>query len=89
MEASVPVPIRQLQGFKRIYLEAGETTTVSFTLTPYQLALVDEAGRRLVEPGEFQISVGGRQPMAGDEAGEGSEVLLGTVTVVGEPTEVR
>ena len=68
VEASVPVPIRQLVGFKRVHLEPGETQTVSFTVEPEQFALVDDAGERVIEPGRFRISVGGRQPRASDLA---------------------
>jgi beta-glucosidase len=64
VEASVPVPIRQLVGFGRVHLEPGETQTLSFTLQPDQFSLIDDAGQRTVEPGRFQIAVGGRQPTA-------------------------
>ena len=86
--ASVPVPIRQLQGFERIHLEPGETKRVTFTLTPRQLSLIDDEGRRVIEPGEFQVAVGGRQPRPEDLMGEGTAVLIGTFEVVGEVTEV-
>lgn len=86
--ASVPVSIRQLQGFKRIHLALGEKKQVTFTLTPRQLSLIDEEGRRVIEPGEFQVAVGGRQPRPEDLARKGAEVLIGTFEVVGEVTEV-
>jgi beta-glucosidase len=60
--ASVPVPIRSLTGFKRIHLKPGEKLPVSFTLTPRQLSVITDDGRRIVEPGVFQIWVGGKQP---------------------------
>jgi len=60
--ASVPVPIWQLAGFKRVHLDPGQKQTVTFTLTPRLLSLIDGEGRRVVEPGEFQIAVGGHQP---------------------------
>jgi beta-glucosidase len=62
VEASVPVPIRQLVGFTRVHLEPGETRTVSFTVEPEQFAVIDDAGQRVIEPGRFRLSVGGRQP---------------------------
>lgn len=63
-EASTPVPIRNLRGFHRVRLGPDETATVTFTLTPEALSFVDEGGQRLIEPGEFQITVGGGQPGA-------------------------
>ena len=82
--ASVPVPIRQLQGFERIQLLPGETKTVTFALSPRQLSLIDSDGRRVVEPGEFRISVGGCQPESKDFAGEAKSTLIGSFEVSGE-----
>ncbi|MDR0765512.1 MAG: glycoside hydrolase family 3 C-terminal domain-containing protein, partial [Odoribacteraceae bacterium] len=57
------VPIRSLQGFARVYLEAGETRRVTFSLSPRQLARVD--GDHLVtDSGLVRLSVGGGQPSA-------------------------
>jgi beta-glucosidase len=84
LKASAPVPIRQLQGFRRIHLAPGERQAVRFTLSPRQFALVDAQGRYLVEPGEFTISVGGRQPMGLADTG----VLQTNIQVTGETVEV-
>jgi hypothetical protein len=62
VEASVPVPIRSLQGLKRVFLDPGERQSVSFTLTPQQLSVIDGERQCVVEPGVFEISVGGKQP---------------------------
>ena len=86
--ASVPVPIRQLQGFERIHLASGQAKTVTFALTPRQLSLIDDEGRRAIEPGEFQVAVGGHQPRPEDLAREVAEVLIGAFEVTGEVTEV-
>jgi beta-glucosidase len=61
-DASVPVAIRSLKGFQRVVLQAGETKTVSFLLTPLQFSLIDAENKKIVEPGMFTISVGGEQP---------------------------
>jgi hypothetical protein len=82
--ASVPVPIRQLQGFERVHLAPGETKTVAFTLTPRQLSLIDDEGRRVIEPGGFQIAVGGHQPGAEDFVDTGTSILIETFEVIGE-----
>jgi len=62
VEASVPVPIRSLRGVQRIFLEPGERRSVTFTLEPRQLSLIDAGWERVVEPGVFEVSVGGKQP---------------------------
>jgi beta-glucosidase len=60
--ASAPVPIRTLVGFDRLSLRPGEKRTVTFTITPRQMSLIDDNGKRVIEPGEFAITVGGGQP---------------------------
>jgi beta-glucosidase len=60
--ASVPVPIRSLAGTRRVFLKPGEKRHVSFTLSPTQMSLIDDNGKRVIEPGEFRISIGGEQP---------------------------
>ena len=61
-KASTPRPIVQLEGFERIHLKKGETKTVRFTITPRQLSLINDKDQRVVEPGWFTVSVGGKQP---------------------------
>ncbi|MGA3170752.1 MAG: glycoside hydrolase family 3 N-terminal domain-containing protein [Chthoniobacteraceae bacterium] len=60
--ASVSTPVVELGGFERVSLKKGETKRVSFSLTPYQLSLLDENMIRRVEPGTFRIHVGGVCP---------------------------
>ncbi|MFH1198175.1 MAG: glycoside hydrolase family 3 C-terminal domain-containing protein [bacterium] len=66
-ESSVTVPIHSLQGFKRVHLAPGEKQVVEFVLSPKQISVIQsgvETGDivRVVEPGIFEISVGGIQP---------------------------
>jgi beta-glucosidase len=67
--ASVKTRVMELKDFERINLKPGETKKVSFTLTPYQLSLLNEKMDRAVEPGVFKIMVGGKSPSyrAGDK----------------------
>ncbi len=81
LAASAPVPIRSLQGFKRIHLQPGESQTVSFTLTPRQLSLIDSQFKRVVEPGDFEIAVGGMQPGAQSSS---TETLTAKFSVTGK-----
>jgi len=90
LKASVPVPIRSLAGFRRIHLNAGEKPQVEFTLTPRQMSLIDEGGRRVVEPGEFMIEVGGKQAgFHGTADADTTSVLSAQFEVIGEVTEVK
>jgi beta-glucosidase len=57
--ASVTRPVKELKAFRRVSLRPDETKTVSFTLNPDQLAFYDLRMKRVVEPGLFQIYVGG------------------------------
>lgn len=78
VEASVPVPIRSLAGFKRIFLKTGETTTMDFVLKPDQLSLITDNGERIVEPGIFEIYIGGGQP---GNCGITSQVVSGKILI--------
>jgi beta-glucosidase len=61
-EASVPVPVRSLAGVRRLFLKPGERQTVSFSLSPRQMSVITDDGKRMVEPGQFVFSIGGKQP---------------------------
>ena len=87
--ASVPVPIRNLAGVKRLFLRPGERQSISFTLIPRQLSIIDGQGRRVIEPGEFLVSVGGKQPgFKGRAEAETTEVLSSRFRVAGKVTEI-
>ncbi len=57
-------PIRALQGFKRVHLNPGMQSTVTFKLSDRQLSVVDEKGSRRIVPGTVKIWVGGGQPVS-------------------------
>jgi beta-glucosidase len=56
--ASMPRPVKELKGFKRIGLQPGEKTRVEFKIDKESLAFYDADYRWLVEPGEFEVAVG-------------------------------
>ncbi|HEX7312476.1 MAG TPA: glycoside hydrolase family 3 C-terminal domain-containing protein [Pyrinomonadaceae bacterium] len=90
VEASAPVPLRALKGVRRVHLKAGERRRVGFTLTPRDLSLVDERGRRRLEPGEFRVSIGGKQPgFTGAADAATSGVVSGGFNVTGKTIEIR
>ena len=56
--APVSTPVKRLRGFERVALGAGETKTVTFTLTPEDLQLLNVDMHWQVVPGDFEIMVG-------------------------------
>jgi beta-glucosidase len=87
VETSLPAPIRSLRGFQRVHLAPGRRKTVRFTLTSRDLATVNEDGKRIVEPGLMELSVGGGQPGArGTE--EGRNLLTSRFEVTGKTVDV-
>ncbi|MHA1729566.1 MAG: glycoside hydrolase family 3 C-terminal domain-containing protein [Promethearchaeota archaeon] len=61
-KASVTVPQHQLTGIKRINLKPGEIQKVFFVITPRKMALINDEGKCVLEPGKFRVFVGGAQP---------------------------
>ena len=55
LSPALPVPVRELKGFKRIRLKPGEKQTISFTLSERDLAFYNRSMQRVTEPGEFQV----------------------------------
>jgi beta-glucosidase len=56
--SSVTRPVKELKGFRRVAVRAGETATVEFEITPDSLAFWNIEMKRVVEPGEFEIMIG-------------------------------
>lgn len=57
--SSVTRPVKELKGFRRVALKAGEKTTVEFVLTPDDLAFYNLMMKHVIEPGWFTVMVGG------------------------------
>jgi beta-glucosidase len=54
--ASVTRPVKQLRAFERVHLSPGQSRTLSFTLGPADLGLLDARMKWVVEPGEFVVT---------------------------------
>jgi len=80
--ATTPVPIHALKGFKRVFLKAGDKTTITFELNARDLAILDKKNRWVVKPGDIDIYVGGQQPDA--KLVKENKILVGTVTLTGD-----
>jgi len=56
---SVTRPMKELKGFQKVSLKAGETKTVNFTLGTKDLSFYNSELKFVAEPGQFQVFVGG------------------------------
>ncbi len=56
---SVTRPVKELKGFQKIALKAGESKTVTFNITPEDLKFYNSNLKYDWEPGEFEIMMGG------------------------------
>ncbi|HOF99363.1 MAG: Periplasmic beta-glucosidase precursor [Bacteroidetes bacterium ADurb.BinA395] len=59
MVGSVTRPVKELKGFEKIFLKAGESKEVSFTITPDLLAFHRLDMTYGTEPGDFKLFIGG------------------------------
>lgn len=89
IRSSVKLPRWELKGIKRIHLQPGQEERVSFVLAPRQFALIDNDGKCVLEPGEFEILVGGGQPDARSHLLSGQEVQKVVVELRGEARELE
>ena len=55
---SISRPVKELKGFQRIHLNAGESQTVTFEITPDLLKFYDYNLDYVIEPGDFDIMIG-------------------------------
>ena len=58
LAGNVTRPVKELKGFRRIYLEPEERVTVEFELHSDDLAFYGRNMQRMTEPGEFHVWVG-------------------------------
>lgn len=56
--ASISRPVKELKGFERIHLKAGESQEVSFKITPDMLKFYNAELKHIIEPGDFDIMIG-------------------------------
>ncbi|MFD2726902.1 glycoside hydrolase family 3 C-terminal domain-containing protein [Hyunsoonleella rubra] len=55
-------PHKTLVAFERLSFEPKEKKTLKFNIKKEQLSIVNNKGEKIIQPGEYQISVGGAQP---------------------------
>ncbi len=57
--ASVTRPVKELKGFQKIKLKPGEIKTISFKIMPDLISFLDKDMKPVVEPGKFNVMIGG------------------------------
>lgn len=59
LKSSLERPVKELKGFKKVYLKPGESEEVTFTIGKDALSFYDDrVGEWTVEPGDFEVSLG-------------------------------
>lgn len=56
---SVTRPVKELKGFEKVFIKAGESKTVDFKITPEMLKFYDYDLNFVFEPGDFEVTIGG------------------------------
>jgi beta-glucosidase len=56
---SITRPLKELKGFQKVFLEAGESKTVRFELTDEDLKFYNYELEYVREPGEYELFIGG------------------------------
>ncbi|MFZ1527797.1 MAG: beta-glucosidase BglX [Ferruginibacter sp.] len=56
---SITRPVKELKGFQKIELKAGESRTVTFTITANDLKFYNSDLKFVAEPGDFKLFIGG------------------------------
>lgn len=88
LEASVDVPVHKLVDFKKVTLVPGERKTVAFRIKERDMALINNDGKCMLEPGKFKVYVGGSQPDSRSRKLTGNEVKSVSFEVEGEVREI-
>ncbi|MEO8406663.1 MAG: glycoside hydrolase family 3 C-terminal domain-containing protein, partial [Chitinophagaceae bacterium] len=73
------IPIRSLEAFKRIHLNAGESKTVELTIRANAFSFINDDNQRKVVPGAYEVTIGGGQPDV--KIKTSSNVLRSQVTI--------
>jgi beta-glucosidase len=89
MEASTRVPNWQLYGIKNVHLKPSESMRVSAEITPRAMALIDDEGNCVLEPGKFTVYTGTSQPDSRSKELTGQKVLSAMFEVTGKKTAIE
>jgi len=74
-------PLKSLKGYQRVHLAAGETKTLTFRLTPRDMAFADAKGVMRIVPANYQLWVGGGQQGTGAPGAAGQFQVEGMLAL--------
>jgi beta-glucosidase len=74
-------PLKSLKGYQRVHLAAGETKTLTFRLTPREMAFADAKGVMRIVPANYQLWVGGGQQGTGAPGAAGAFQVEGMLAL--------
>ncbi len=57
--ASVVRPVKELKGFQQVFLKAGESKKITFTINAEDLRFYNDKLQYIFEPGDFKLFIGG------------------------------
>jgi beta-glucosidase len=89
VEGSTELPIWQLKGIQVLNLKPGEEKEASFLLTPGHMSMINNDGKRILEPGRFEVFIGGSQPDKRSLELTGTPVAKAEFEVLGEALELE
>lgn len=78
---SNPDEVWSLKGFKKLTLKKGEKKIVQFILKPGDFSIINQHGERIINPGDFTIYIGGKQPA---RLATNGETISKKITLTGE-----
>jgi beta-glucosidase len=89
LEANAEVPRWSLKGFKRVHLKPGKIIKVKFIVTARQMALINNEGKCILEPGMFEVFIGGSQPDERSQMLTGTRVSKASFEISGDAVELE
>lgn len=79
MVSSIMTPVKQLKAFTKVDLRPGESKRVQLSIPISELCLMDNQGKRFLEPGTFELQVGSSSENIASrvriEVGESASIL--------------
>ena len=87
-KASVKTPKWELRYFKRLYINMGETKPISLKLPAKAFSIINDNGERILEPGLFDLFIGGTLPDDRSLKLSGNKILNTEIVIEGKSRNI-